>query len=163
MRKRKLRRLPRKLSECLMLALEDLEVADRSSKFTVDMGAWYSRNKSTGHCVVCLAGSVMALSLQHTKRVRKTLTERSSTNPCDYSRHNSDRLYALNYLRMGGFFNALLLISKDCYYDPILPHQLRHLFGGYQLGMKSSMNHRRSGEWREHMIWIAGILKAEGL
>lgn len=51
---------PKKLWKLLELAMTDLAKAERSKKFDVDMSEWMSTN---GKCSVCLAGSVMAFSL----------------------------------------------------------------------------------------------------
>lgn len=56
--------LPDKPSELIKLALNDLEKAEKSSDYVIDMSQWKSLSKNTGKCSVCLAGSVMAGTLQ---------------------------------------------------------------------------------------------------
>lgn len=58
--------LPDLPSELIRLAIKDLEIAEKSSRYTVNMGyfhtpkrTWYGRRV----CLVCLAGAVMAGTL----------------------------------------------------------------------------------------------------
>lgn len=158
---RKIKKLPRKLSSCLMLALEDLEKAEKSKKYTIDMGTWFSFRGPARNCVVCLAGSVMAQSLQATKGVKNSIADRScGIHPSDYSQYNADRLYALDYLRSGAFHSALKSFARD---DSHLAFRLSDLFTDIRLDHQSRNKRKRAKEWREYMIWIAGILEAEGL
>jgi hypothetical protein len=63
--------LPKKLSDLILVALGDLEKAERSKNYIVDMHTFHIPprrgcscfNCSTGRCAVCFAGSVMAFSL----------------------------------------------------------------------------------------------------
>jgi len=54
-------RLPRKRSELLKLALTDLEKCELNPRFRVDVCYWLMSGPYS--CVVCLAGSVMAQTL----------------------------------------------------------------------------------------------------
>jgi len=49
--------LPDKLSDIILIALEDLRKVERSKKYKVYMGVWHSPN---GVCSVCFAGAVMS-------------------------------------------------------------------------------------------------------
>ena len=51
--------LPSKLSDVILIALEDLEKAEKSKEYEIDMDDWYKPN---GVCKVCFAGAVMAQS-----------------------------------------------------------------------------------------------------
>lgn len=53
--------LPNKRSELLKLALADLEKCELNPRFRIDMYYWLISGPY--HCVVCLAGSVMAQTL----------------------------------------------------------------------------------------------------
>lgn len=53
--------LPDKPSDLIRLALSDLARCERSPKYEIDMGDWHRPN---GKCLVCLAGSVMAKTLE---------------------------------------------------------------------------------------------------
>lgn len=61
---------PKTLWQLLELALTDLEKAEKSKKHKIDMDVWYKPN---GVCTVCLAGSVMAFSLD--AAIRKEVLE----------------------------------------------------------------------------------------
>lgn len=65
MKFKKFGKLPGKPSELLALAMKDLAKVERSKKYIVKMGVWHAplwdENKSV--CAVCLAGSVMAKTL----------------------------------------------------------------------------------------------------
>jgi hypothetical protein len=53
--------LPKKLSELLRMALDDLYKAERDPRFFVDMGAWYCVDEDNpDRCLCCLAGAVIA-------------------------------------------------------------------------------------------------------
>jgi len=52
---------PKKLSDLIELAIADLEKVREDDRYTIDMGHWHTVNIST--CKVCLAGCVMAKSL----------------------------------------------------------------------------------------------------
>lgn len=71
-------RLPKKPSALILLALDDLAKAERSPRYRVDMGTYHGGSENlpqydpatckvtrpkAAPCVVCLAGSVMAFSL----------------------------------------------------------------------------------------------------
>ena len=60
-------RPPKKLWKALRLGLDDLAKAERSKRFEVNMSEWLVTN---GKCEVCLAGSVMALSLDGVKKCK---------------------------------------------------------------------------------------------
>lgn len=53
--------LPNKPSELLNLALNDLELCEKDSKYVINMGTWHLPEEED--CLVCLAGAVMAKSL----------------------------------------------------------------------------------------------------
>jgi hypothetical protein len=64
--------LPSKPSELLKLALADVEAAAKTPGYKIDMGTWHSgtaansgyRGSGDGLCTVCMAGSVLAMSLK---------------------------------------------------------------------------------------------------
>lgn len=84
-------KLPDKPSALIRLALKDLEKCERSRKYKIDMDYWYKPN---GKCKVCLAGSVMAQTMQIKSKVE--------IEPC-FLDDDSDRLKleALNNFRVG--------------------------------------------------------------
>lgn len=55
--------LPDNPSKLIRLAIHDLTLCEKSSKYRIHMGTWHSIG-SGGVCRVCLAGAVMAKSLK---------------------------------------------------------------------------------------------------
>lgn len=44
----------------IVLAIDDLERAERSPDYTIDMANWHAPDMRSGTCAVCLAGAVLA-------------------------------------------------------------------------------------------------------
>lgn len=83
--------LPSIPSELIRLALADLEKAEADPNYKVVMCQWHLRSGEI--CEVCLAGSVMAFSLDcHISR---------SFQPKDFDQKTQDKIYALNFFRVG--------------------------------------------------------------
>jgi len=61
--------LPHKRSELIRLAVADLEKCEHDSRFIIDMSCWIISTRDT--CAVCLAGSVMAQTLNMDDRKTK--------------------------------------------------------------------------------------------
>lgn len=55
------KKLPSKPSALIRVALKDLEKAERSRAYSIDMLTWH--DASGDRCTVCMAGAVMAYSL----------------------------------------------------------------------------------------------------
>jgi hypothetical protein len=135
--------LPNKLSDCIDVALKDLDAAKKLG-FKVDMNSWYQRKGKT--CTVCLAGAVIAREFD--------LDNYESVGPsslCTYRRlitkHDENRLYALNLLRQG--FVSMAVSFVDTVDN--LPHT-----------MLSSGN-LDTKEWRKDMHNIRDYLREQGL
>lgn len=86
----KTKKLPKKASDLILLALEDLRKVERSTKYEVDMGSWHSPN---GKCAVCFAGSVMAYSLN--ANIKRTY------EPDNFDEYTENRLFAIDAFREG--------------------------------------------------------------
>jgi hypothetical protein len=56
--------LPEKLSELLTTAINDLEACEAAEGYTIDMGVWHQWDGGHETCAVCLAGAVMAQTLE---------------------------------------------------------------------------------------------------
>jgi len=82
--------LPRKMSKLIRIALRDLEKAEKSRSYIVDMGTWHL--PVDNKCYVCLAGSAMAFSLNVKKNEFHT--------PSDLA-GNAEQLSAIDWLREG--------------------------------------------------------------
>ena len=87
------KKLPRKLSDVIDVALKDLAWVERHPKtYTVDMGGWHEVYDEI--CAVCFAGAVMAKTLA-------TDPKRDAV-PDSFDKYTESRLSDLNFLRMGG-------------------------------------------------------------
>ena len=58
--------LPDKPSELIRLAIRDMQLCERDPRYNLNMNQWHSGGSSDGErvCQVCMAGSVMAKTLQ---------------------------------------------------------------------------------------------------
>ena len=106
-------RLPKKPSALILLALADLAKAERTPGDRIDMRTWHigviesydpetckvEKAAGNGSCVVCLAGSVMAFSL-NVPRTR-------SIEPNEYPDEVERALLAINSFRVGEIGAAL--------------------------------------------------------
>lgn len=106
-------RLPRKLSELLELALEDLEKTENTPGFRIDMNRWL--DNIHGNCVACLAGSVMVQQF-----CKPPKEDECAISPIDLyveqiiSYDDFVRLKALDCLRTGQIRRAYETL---CHYD----------------------------------------------
>lgn len=95
-------RLPDKLSELCEVALEDVLALEKAGGYGYNPDRWvYYPPTLTGGkqiCEVCLAGSVMVRTLGVTHDVK---------TPDDLGHDAAPKLRALDYVRMGLFFDAL--------------------------------------------------------
>jgi hypothetical protein len=97
-----MKKLPKKLSACVKLALEDLAKVERSKRYEVHMGYFHEPDTfefGNDKCVVCFAGAVMAKSLG-------TSPDRCVV-PDSFDDYNQVRLKALDELRSGDVEYAL--------------------------------------------------------
>jgi len=83
--------LPDKVGDLIRLAVKDLTLCEADPQYLVDMGVWHSYDDVDDLCLVCLAGSVMAHSLE----VDRTL-ERS---PSGFDEGVEHKLSVLNFCR----------------------------------------------------------------
>jgi len=161
-------KLPDKMSELLTIAMLDLEKAENTPRYTIDMSAWHEPN---GHCRVCLAGSVMAMRLGVEDTVSATP---GSMADADTRR----KLSAINSLRCGDIRSAYSVMNKS------LPLQFQKLvdeknnllapmrfvpgvdsWGDENTDFLDRMSDSKSRreEWKLYMADMIGILEAEGL
>jgi len=100
--------LPNKLSDLVELALSDLEKAEKSPDYAINMEEWHNPNSETGTCSVCLAGSVLAFSLGVNKS--------TYADPLNsYPHVDRPKLYALNQFRAGYVYNASCALGVRTY------------------------------------------------
>lgn len=80
-------------SELLEVALLDLETCERSPGYEINMGIWHEYNAVSEQCYVCLAGAVMAQSM--------------NVDKCAYySSPSQYKLHGINLLRVGDIDRA---------------------------------------------------------
>ena len=99
-------KLPRKLAPLLRLALDDLRKVERSKRYEVNMGDWHSPNS---YCSVCLAGSVIAKTLDSDPK--------REIGPWNFGIKTQCALVALDHLRKGLVSSALGSLGKKCTED----------------------------------------------
>lgn len=95
--------LPEKLSDCILVALEDLERVEADARFGVCMAGWFWH--ANGKCWVCFAGAVMAGRCGYSS---------SSLFPSDAPVRERQRLFALDDLRTGRMHSAFRTIGEEC-------------------------------------------------
>jgi len=84
--------LPNTPSELIRVALADLRKVEVDERYKVDMG-WWHKIDGAAPCSVCLAGAVMAKTLE--------VPITSDIHPRVFGQEITDRLYALGYFRTG--------------------------------------------------------------
>lgn len=86
------KKLPDKPSDLIDLALADLEKAEKSDDYIIEMNVWHKPNDD-GKCLVCLAGAVMAFSLNFDREMKYVLA--------NMPKNNQHKMSALNHFRYG--------------------------------------------------------------
>lgn len=99
---KKFGKLPGRPSELICLALDDLEKAEKSDRYKIDMRKWH--HPAGGKCAVCLAGSVMAFSL------KKSATKGPTPG---LPSKEKNALFALNSFRAGEIDCAFLWLDIE--------------------------------------------------
>ena len=84
--------LPDKLSDLIEVALRDLELVENDKRYTVNMDWWHRSNLYDHTCIVCLAGAVMAKSLD--------VSPDRTRFPNDFDDKTEAKLDALNWARV---------------------------------------------------------------
>jgi hypothetical protein len=115
-----MRELPSVPSQLIELALEDLEKVEKDDRYVVDMHVWHhSSPDDEWRCHVCLAGAVMAKSLDFAPY-------ECGDDPEDIMSPNlSQKLEALDCFRRGNVDQGLKYMGIDtlvCDYKPVTPY-----------------------------------------
>lgn len=97
-------KLPKKLSALILLAVEDLKRVERSKRYLVNMNVFHD-SFGGGKCSVCFAGAVIAGTLGKDPA--------GHFYPDDFSEDVADRLFALDFLRMGDVGSALSRLGEE--------------------------------------------------
>lgn len=118
-------KLPDKPSELLKMAMDDLEAAEESDEYSVDMGHWYfpniSKEGSIKTCKVCLAGSVMANMLP-SDRIKSCSPNTLKFNG-EIDGDTRDKLMAIDEIRSGFIEHGINRMGIDTD-DAYLPNYL---------------------------------------
>lgn len=129
-----MKKLPTKLHELIYIALHDLEMVEKDPKYSVDMGQWHFYSDQKDVCYVCLAGSVMANTLE-LARV-DTLGPNSimflEESDDEILEHNEMCMYALDELRGGEVGNALQALKGFSNNDNFVDHPLNRKMPPYE-------------------------------
>lgn len=91
--------LPKKASDLIELALNDLEKVQKLKSVRIDMNKWHEPKKKSGVCKMCLAGSVMSKTFKTSRKLDLTpgdLKLKKLISSADYA-----ALSALNDFRAG--------------------------------------------------------------
>ena len=98
-------KLPEKPSELIRLALHDLELCEQNDRYAINMDRWHvpSENK----CYVCLAGSVMAKSLN--------ADAWNYLEPYDYIYKIKIKLLVLDEFRKGHVHKGIILLFPESF------------------------------------------------
>lgn len=142
--------LPKKLSDCILVALDDLTAAKKAG-MVVDMSQWYTKT-SLGTCTVCLAGAVLAREFDLDEGECLFVPELSRQV---VSRHDSKALLALNFVRSGNIAQALQTFYPD--------HPVNDLIGDDAYFRSHDGGHKDTPQWRRDMKKIAKTLKSLSL
>lgn len=131
-------KLPDKPSELLQLALNDLEAAEASGQYNIDMSYWHSPGPQgrpmrdfPGHsgdnrdvyknslCTVCMAGSVLAMTLELEPTTHALVKDDdvAAVNSCGerallFDKDTTRKLNALNELRRGNLHSAFWRLGR---------------------------------------------------
>ena len=98
--------LPDKPSSLIRIALADLKRIEKDPRYRVDMTQWHT--PTGGLCRVCLAGSVIAKTLQSDSLKYVTANY--------YSQRERLKFYALNEFRLGNIQGGLIHMGIDIPY-----------------------------------------------
>jgi hypothetical protein len=106
-------KLPDKLSELILVALEDLAVVKTDPRYEIDLTTWHAPDEHNGLCSVCFAGAVIARQLSPDETTK-------ALEPSDFSEADAEKLRALNEIRMGSIEEALLAMGVDYQEDALI-------------------------------------------
>lgn len=83
--------LPDKPSDLIELALSDLEKVEKNPRYEINMSTWHTPDR--GKCSVCLAGAVIAGTLEQSIRY--------DLSPQSFDENTRRKLVALDHFRLG--------------------------------------------------------------
>jgi len=139
-----MKKLPNKPSRLIYLAIEDLEIAEKSKDYEIDMGVFHIPN---GKCSVCFAGAVMAGTLECNKSEFIT--------PDNFESDLGRQLNSLDFFRMGAISSGLNQTGLS------VPEYMETTSGRW----REDIVHygRDKNKFKEDMLALAGTLDLVGL
>lgn len=163
-------RLPVRPSDLILLALSDLEKCENDPRYKICMSCWHipSYKEESMECLVCLAGAVMAKTLN--APINKPITPNTS-----YEKYKTiaDKLFFLSFISTGLTDSAMKLLrtlSKDTKNYPIKVKGLssaktaireaRKDFFVSGISYLEPQSNRISEEFRNFLLTAAQILRS---
>ena len=143
-------RLPDKPSDLIEVALGDLEKAELSPHYAVEMSDWH--NPEEDECNVCLAGSVMAFSLN--------ANPLSTLGPSFFGEHEN-KLLALDSFRVGNMVDGIFDATNGKYEGKEIRAMLREV--GYEDYRNIPEYHRDPQLFKNSMKTMVDDLRSVGL
>ena len=95
--------LPSKPSELVELAIWDLKAIEQNPNYLIDMDSWHVSDIRQPKCWVCLAGAVMAQSLD----IQPDMTVKPWDPIFDEDDSTKNKLEALDSFRSGDIYNGI--------------------------------------------------------
>lgn len=148
---------PDKLSDLIRLALGDLRKCEESPNYRINMIYWHLNIPDESRCIVCLAGSVMAQTLQFQTSETFNALIHQAYDGLDSTAHRwVAGMYALNAARQGWVADAMCW-WLDCNEGDVIAEYARkydHKVPYYSddpIGFHDALTH------------IADLLSADGL
>lgn len=99
--------LPNKPSDLIEVALSDLRKVETDPRYKIDMDVYHE--VGSDHCHVCLAGSVMAKTLECDPEIDAT----PDGDPDLFSTEDTQKLDALDYFRLGEVADGFEVMAID--------------------------------------------------
>jgi hypothetical protein len=107
--------LPDKPSELIRVALQDLELAEKSPNIRVNMFTFFAYNlrQLPGECVMCLAGSVMYFGSSELRGSLKESAGEMAYWPNRFDKDTADKLSFLSDFQFGLFSSSFCYLGLD--------------------------------------------------
>ena len=107
-----------KPSTLIRVALADLVNCEQNPAYEINMASWHFPEPESGHCLVCLAGAVIARTLE--------TPAWKQVNPASFTEKIHNQLRALNCFRVGDVVAGLRTIGlatwRGTYARREIPH-----------------------------------------
>jgi len=150
--------LPNKPSELIRLAIKDMQLCEKDSRYNLNMNHWHSGGSPNGErvCQVCMAGSVMAKTLKTPIEDYDDILDSNNPDSLFYNKLRAINSFRLGFLEDGSY---LLGIAEDSIDFPALYRRLPFL----ESKPYDNMMARDLPLFYEHMLSIADEFELIGL